>query len=108
MRYVLTIAICMSIVNVYAGDAVTTISRLGAATEQYAMMIVDVGLPTKPTCAEENNILSFDKSTPHGQDMFALALSALTANKQLMISYSETSCGLWGSRTLVNRIDILK
>ena len=108
MKSIVVFLIYLCTFQVFAGDTVTKISRLGAATSQYAVMVVEMALPTKPACADEFTILSFDKSTPHGQDMYALALSALTANKDLMISYSETSCGLWDIRTLVNRIDIFK
>ena len=108
MKRLFVIILLLAFNNLSAGEAVSTINRLGAATEQYAVMLIDTPLPTKPVCAEENYILSFDKSTPHGRDMFALAMAALSADKKLMIYYSETTCGLYNVRTQVNRIDILK
>ena len=84
----------------------STINQLGAASETYAIMVVDTPLSTKPSCAEQNTILSFDKSTSHGKDMYALAMAAITAQLKLRIEYSDTECGFLGIRTLVNRIDI--
>jgi hypothetical protein len=108
MKMAILIVLCMICGNIYAGEETTNINRLGAATDQYAVMVVDTPLPTKPPCAEGNTVVSFDKSTPHGKDMFALAMTALATDKKLVIYYSETSCGLYSVRTLVNRIDIVK
>lgn len=82
MKYIVTLLLYFVFSQVYAGDVVSTISRLGAANQQYALVVVDVAIPTKPPYAEEYKVLSFDKSTAHGQDMYALALTALTADKK--------------------------
>lgn len=85
----------------------TTLKQVGAATEQYGMVVFEDPTDDKPECAEQFTIFSFDKSTQHGQDMFSIALTALVAQKRVAVTYSDSDCGLWGIRGLITRIDIL-
>ena len=91
-----------------AGSVTSTINRVGAATDQHAMLIVDTAATTKPDCAEEYTIFSFDKSTAHGRDMYSMALTAFATQKPLAITYSDTQCGLWDLRTLITRMDLIR
>ena len=90
-----------------SADVISTkINQLGAANNTYAMVRLDTPASTKPPCAAEYQMMSFDKSTDHGKTMFSVALAALTAGKRLRIEYSSTSCGLNGNRALITRLDI--
>lgn len=92
----------------YAGSVTSTINRIGTASAQYAILIVDNAAATKPDCAEEYTIFSFDKFTAHGQDMYSMALTAFATQKRLIIQYSDTVCGLNNGRALVTRMDIIR
>ena len=72
------------------------------------MLVVDTPISTKPDCAQNFNILSFDKSTAHGKDLYAIALTGFTTQKKLWITYSDTVCGLSDVRVLISRIDLVR
>lgn len=93
---------------VNAGQVVSKISQVGVVNEQYGMIRVDTPASSKPECAEEFTILTFDKSTPHGQDLYSIALAGFSTQAKLAITYSDSICGLWGSRMLLSRIDLLR
>lgn len=101
--------VCMLMLsgNAFSGDVISKITRLGAVDSQWGMFIVATPASSKPDCASDYTTFSFDKSTAHGQDMYSILLAGITAKKNLWIVYSDTECGLWGTRTLVVRVDIL-
>ncbi|TQV65567.1 hypothetical protein FKG94_28580 [Exilibacterium tricleocarpae] len=89
-----------------AGKVTSKITHLAAATVQYGTLTLETPASTKPTCADEYTIMSFDKTTSHGRDMYSMALAALTAQLRLSVTYSDTECGLYGTRAVVTRLDI--
>ena len=80
------------------------IERLGVVTAQYGNAVLDVSLDvaTHP-CAMHAAIVSFDKTTEHGRQMYAMLLSAKMSNKTVLIMYDDTLCGLWGNQALMTR-----
>ena len=99
--------LCVTPYLSHAGSVVSKITRVGAVNDQYGMLIVETAAATKPDCAEEFTIMSFDKSTANGRDMYSMALTALAAQKRMIIEYSDTVCGLWANRALIIRMDII-
>ncbi len=95
--------------EVSAGSITSKISRVNAATAQYANAMLDGASIdiTGHSCAANGTHISWDKTTEHGKQMLTLALAGMLAGKRLYISYSDTQCGLWGSQVLVTRIDVL-
>lgn len=91
-----------------AGEYATTIERIGAVSNDTAIMVVTTPLPTKPSCATETNVVSFDISTTQGKLFYSNGLAALMAGKSLYVYYSDAECRYLGTRTLVTRSDVLK
>ncbi len=107
-NFMVGIVLLLVSTNSMAGSVTSKVTRVGAATDQYGVLFIETPAPTKPSCANEHTILSFDKSTSHGKDMYSMALTALAAQKKLVISYSDTVCGLRGNRAIVLRMDIMR
>jgi len=94
--------------TVQAGSVTTKLPRVGAATETYAIVFTESTPNNIPNCATSYpKELSFDKTTEHGKAMLSIALSAYMANKNIYIQVNDNTCGLWGSRALVTRIDVV-
>ena len=77
----------------------------------YAIIQLDGNLTSAPSCA---NGYSHQATFPipdgdtFGELTYSTALSAVVAQKEVYMDYSGSTCGLWGTRPLVNRIDIRK
>ena len=96
-----------------SGQIETTINRIGLVSETFAIIKFTHPMPTLPACAVSDDpnseyVVSFDKSTPHGQDMLALVESAFENYWRVKIQYSDATCGWAGVRPLMTRIDAIK
>lgn len=106
---VMALLVCASF-GAQASTVSAKILRLDAVNDTYANVQLDgvqVDVTAHP-CATIKTHISWDKSTPHGNQMFSLAMTGLVANKTLVFYYSDTDCGLRGNQVLVTRIDLLK
>ena len=76
----------------------------------YAIIQLDGNLTSVPSCASSySNQVSFPiQDSYFGETTYSTALSAVVSQKQVYIDYSNSTCGLWGSRPLANRIDVMR
>lgn len=81
---------------------------MGAVDATWGIVVLNEAPTSLPACATSANSLSFDKSTQHGRDMLAVALTALATGKSLRVFYSDTICGWNGPKVLplATRFDV--
>lgn len=96
-----------------SGEVQTQIVRIGLVSDTFAIIRLLQPMPTLPPCAVSADpdsafVVSFDKSTQHGQDILALATTSLENHSEVKVKYSDTTCGWAGVRPLVTRIDIFR
>ncbi len=97
--------ICISS-QAFGGGVVSYVAELGVVTERYALFRITTAAATKPDCATNYKVYSFDKTTQHGRDMFTMVLTSLVAQKKLQVDFSDTDCGLYATRALVYSVRI--
>ena len=95
-------------ISASAGDFVSVIAALTSRDGQYGVIRaskrhlskeVD---PVFPPCAEKPFVLYWDKTTPHGKDMWDLARQSL-ARHEVRFEYDDEICSFDGNRLkLVN------
>lgn len=117
MRKIILLSLFLIGPNAYSGTITTTISQVGAATNEFGMLVLETSILQEklPECAKgiqsSDRVLSWRKSgvnEAHGKDLLSLATTGLISNKRLSISFSNAECGLWGTRPLIQRIDLVK
>ena len=94
----------------FAGTASIVVKQVGVLKDHdkvYALAQLDGNLSGVPECANErSNQASFVVEDDFGKLMYSTLLAAVTAQKQVWISFSNVECGLWGDRPVLLRIDI--
>ena len=105
-------------ISVSAGVTKSTAKQVGAVDANLGMIYLDVGLEdvsTLPECAAINDtsrhIFMFHMSgddASHGRSMMSVALSGLMSGKNLVVTYSQTTCATGTQRALATRIDVQK
>ncbi|TVZ37642.1 hypothetical protein P886_1984 [Alteromonadaceae bacterium 2753L.S.0a.02] len=99
---------CFSI----AGAGTFAFNQVGVLKDNdkvYALIQIDGELPLAPECAAEyKHQISFLIEDELGKLFYTNALTAVTAQKNVYLHYSENECGLWGSRPIATRIDLKK
>ena len=108
MKKLLMLSCLLTPLYTFAGDITSGIERFGLVTEQYANVKISSSINDAPECANSDQYFSFDKTTDHGKQMYSMLLAAFMANKSVYFNYSNTNCGLYGTQTLLTRIDIIK
>lgn len=97
-------------VNVSAAQGTFKIINVGVINDPGAPHIrvaFDRALPEAPECAANYPTnASFRADSEIGKLWFTLALAAHAQEKPVYIIYSSTTCGLWGNRGLITRMDI--
>ena len=98
--------------SIFAGSGTFTFNQIGVVREGtlvYGIVQLEGLLPTVPTCANGfSHQLTFLISGDHGKLLYSNALIAVTAQKKVWLTYSDTDCGWAGTRPVSDRIDIQK
>ncbi len=104
------ISLTLASSTTFAGSGSFYFNQIGVVQDGakiYGLIQLASNLSLVPQCASENsNQLSFLIEGDFGKLIYATALAAVTAQKQVWLTYSDTNCGLWGSRAISSRIDI--
>jgi hypothetical protein len=94
----------------HSASGVYTFNQVGIVEDNgrtYALLQVDGNVTSVPSCAEGNSHqVSMIIEGEVGSLNYSTILSSIMANQKAWISYSDTNCGLWGTRPLVTRFDV--
>ncbi|XOV78273.1 MAG: hypothetical protein ACFHVJ_15170 [Aestuariibacter sp.] len=111
-KFVLVFLILIS-TKLSAAVHVSVVTSVGAFDSQWGVFNIETAIPTEhslpDSCTSRRTKVSFDKSTPHGQDMLSIILTAFSTGKPLRIQFFNGACGVGGNLyPLANRVDVLR
>ena len=112
-KILLSAALLLSLpFGAHAANHNSVVTSVGAYNTQWAVFNIEspipstIGLPD--SCTTRRTTFSFNKTTPHGQDMLSIILVAFTTGKKLNIQFYTSTCGVDGLYPLINRVDVLR
>lgn len=109
MRLFFIVILTLSSFVAQAGYVNSSMVQLSMATERYGNVRLTTPINEEVgvhPCINTTEFLSFDKTTQHGEQIYALLLSAYIAKKEVYFEYSATECGLWATQALITRVDL--
>lgn len=90
-------------------STIASINKISIATDSYAILHIDSVFEDLPACAENtSSLVSFDYTSSQGSAFLTLALSAFHADSSVELVASTSTCGVWDTRALLLRLNIIK
>ena len=111
MKYILFAVVVLAFSGFsHAASGIYSFKQVGVVRDGgkvYALLHVNGALSSVPDCAlGHENQISIDIGDEVGKLHYSTALAAVMASQKVWISYSDSTCGVWGTRPLISRFDV--
>lgn len=110
MRFLISVVLLIVCNAAFSASQTVKIKQIGVLQDNgniYALGQLDGALNNTPSCASGfDHQVSFKIEDDFGKLMYSTILSAVAAGRDVYVDYSASTCGLWGSRPVITRVDL--